>query len=705
MKKTINIILFILICNLGYSQFSCVKTITKNGCKLNLFNANLVKVGDIDLSKSAWYFQSATNIKIADNVNVFNFINTCVTSPTWSALPDSLTSWQNQCVTTSATFPTNLDTSNVDTSLINYLSQFDTIINYLALIKAINYDTTQRDTALDKSVTISNLENYRNVLDSINNKLHSIAFDTSTIDTSLVAQIDYTPYLQKLVSIGYDTSQVDTSLINYIASFDTTINRLDSILASIKRQSSIDTTHTAILQQIQDTLISKLSILDKSDIDTSLVQVIQLNQIIDSLSVLIQNPSKDTTHTAILNDIKELISKLDTSSIDTSLVPVIDYSDLFYALINKGYDTSQVDTALDKHILLDSSSVRILNDSIKVWFTQPLEVSKDTTHQTILSEIKELLTVINSRVDTTQIDTSLITPIDYTQLLYALINKSYDTSQIDTALDKHILLDSTSVRLLNDSIKVYFTQPIEINKDTTHNAILSEIKELLTLINSRVDTTQQDTSLDKTIKLDSTLVRIINDTINVRFIDSTYYTQLDSIKYYLSIDDSIEICFDTITFQTYVTNLPTTICNGDSAVRVQLCNTDSTLNAIVRTKIDTTNAILYRIESKASSDTTHETILQRIEENTKSDCIGSNETYYINGTNTITLLASEVCSYAITVIEDVVSFTENGVTSPFNLPTAYSGSTSFKNGSKLLVNQISFTGVNATSKAIIKVIK
>ncbi len=617
MKKTINIILFILICNLGYSQFSCVKTITKNGCKLNLFNANLVKVGDIDLSKSAWYFQSATNIKIADNVNVFNFINTCVTSPTWSALPDSLTSWQNQCVTTSATFPTNLDTSNVDTSLINYLSQFDTIINYLALIKAINYDTTQRDTALDKSVTISNLENYRNVLDSINNKLHSIAFDTSTIDTSLVAQIDYTPYLQKLVSIGYDTSQVDTSLINYIASFDTTINRLDSILASIKRQSSIDTTHTAILQQIQDTLISKLSILDKSDIDTSLVQVIQLNQIIDSLSVLIQKPSKDTTHTAILNDIKELISKLDTSSIDTSLVPVIDYSDLFYALINKGYDTSQVDTALDKHILLDSTSVRILNDSIKVWFTQPLEVSKDTTHQTILSEIKELLTVINNRVDTTQ----------------------------------------------------------------------------------------QDTSLDKSIKLDSTLVRIINDTLNVRFIDSTYYTQLDSIKYYLSLDDSIEICFDTITFQTYVTNLPTTICNGDSAVRVQLCNTDSTLNAIVRTKIDTTNAILYRIESKASSDTTHETILQRIEENTKSDCIGSNETYYINGTNTITLLASEVCSYAITVIEDVVSFTENGVTSPFNLPTAYSGSTSFKNGSKFLINSLSFTGINANSKAIIKVVK
>jgi len=473
-------------------------------------------------------------------------------------------------------------------------------------------------------VTISNLENYRNVLDSINNKLHSIAFDTSTIDTSLVPTIDYTVYLQKLVSIGYDTSQIDTSLINYIASFDTTINRLDSILASIKRQSSIDTTHTAILQQIQDTLISKLSILDKSDIDTSLVQVIQLNQIIDSLSVLIQKPSKDTTHTAILNDIKELISKLDTSSIDTSLVPVIDYSELFYALINKGYDTSQVDTALDKHILLDSTQVRILNDSIKVWFTQPLEVSKDTTHQAILSEIKELLTVINSRIDTTQIDTSLTPAIDYTQLLYALINKSYDTSQIDTALDKHILLDST-------------------------------------------------------------LVRIINDTLNVRFVDSTYYTTLDSIKYYLSQNDSIEICFDTITFNSYVTNLPTTICNGDSAVRVQLCNTDSTLNAIVRTKIDTTNAILYRIENGNVP--------------TKYDV---QEHFELIGTgNTITFSANTYHSISYTIIGGSANVEINGTT----INALPSGYTANYESTTLLTNKITITTVSSVSRVIITTIK
>ena len=89
----------------------------------------------------------------------------------------------------------------------------------------------------------------------------------------------------------------------------------------------------------------------------------------------------------------------------------------------------------------------------------------------------------------------------------------------------------------------------------------------------------------------------------------------------------------------------------------------------------------------------------------ENDCIGSNETYYINGTNTITLNASEVCSYTVTVIEEKLQYSENGVSSPFDLPVGYTGSNSFKNGSKFLVNQVSFTGTTGNSKAIIKVIK
>lgn len=89
----------------------------------------------------------------------------------------------------------------------------------------------------------------------------------------------------------------------------------------------------------------------------------------------------------------------------------------------------------------------------------------------------------------------------------------------------------------------------------------------------------------------------------------------------------------------------------------------------------------------------------------ESDCIGSNETYYINGTNTITLSASEVCSYTIVVLEGDIDFTENGVPSPFPLNVGYSGSNSFKGGAKFLINQVSFTGLTGGSRAIIKVIK
>lgn len=397
--------------------------------------------------------------------------------------------------------------------------------------------------------------------------------------------------------------------------------------------------------------------------------------------------------------------------------------------------TKTIDTSNCKLRFFNANSVKIFELNLAT-----TTYTRGVTNEYIIKDGLTQVTIPNNGCLTTPTFANLASFIDGARFTCSGTKTvaNLDTTQQDTAIDKHVLLDSTSVRIINDSIKVYFTQPLEVSKDTTHQAILSEIKELLTVINSRVDTTQQDTSLDKSIKLDSTLVRIINDTLNVRFIDSTYYTQLDSIKYYLSQNDSIEICFDTITFQTYVTNLPTTICNGDSAVRVQLCNVDSTLNAIVRTKIDTTNAILYRIENKASSDTTHEAILRSISDSIttlitatirnndslqlakiidsltnlstivnelKSDCIGSNETYYINGTNTITLNASEVCSYTVTVIEEKLQYSENGVTSPFDLPVGYTGSSSFKNGSKFLINQVSFTGTTANSKAIIKIIK
>lgn len=299
MKNIIKLLIFISFINVNAQNFNCVKTIQKNGCSIDLYNSTNNKVGDIDLSNFSWYYQTLQNIKISDDINVFNLINTCITTPTWSSLADSLNSWKVQCSV--ASIPSNLD-----------------------------------------------------------------------------------------------TTQVDTSLINYIFQFDTTINRLDSILANIKNKPINDTTHTAILALIQDTLISKLSLLDKSDIDTSLSQVIQLNQIIDSLGKLINK--EDTIHTSILNSIYSFMSRLDTTNIDTALVNYIfqfdRQNDTLSAILNtiktKQDTSNQAILNMIKQNLSDSlrTSVYVNNDSINV---HVLNSVVDSTYYVLLDSIVKLL--------------------------------------------------------------------------------------------------------------------------------------------------------------------------------------------------------------------------------------------------------------------------------------------------------------------------
>ena len=161
--------------------------------------------------------------------------------------------------------------------------------------------------------------------------------------------------------------------------------------------------------------------------------------------------------------------------------------------------------------------------------------------------------------------------------------------------------------------------------------------------------------------------------------------------------DSVRVYFEKIPLDT-----------SNKAILLSILDTLSENNKSQR---DSFNALIN--EAKTIDDSlVLKTILDTLSDQNsilkhylKSDCIGSNETYYINGTNTITLNSSEVCSYTITVIEDKVSFTENGISSPFDLPVGYSGSNSFRDGSKFLINQVFFTGTSINSKAIIKVIK
>lgn len=143
----------------------------------------------------------------------------------------------------------------------------------------------------------------------------------------------------------------------------------------------------------------------------------------------------------------------------------------------KRLDTSQIDTSLDKSIIdNDFDSVLVLNDSIKVYFTQPIEV-KDTTHQTILNGINSVLNNINQRIDTTQQDTSLIN-------YFAELNRNNDTL----------------------------------------SSILQELKKI-----DSVYVINRDTAVVSVVGMKDTLFTYDLDTSVVLTIDSTYYFQLDSI--------------------------------------------------------------------------------------------------------------------------------------------------------------------------------
>ena len=260
--KKILFILFSIAMFSNAQNFYCTKTIDTSGCRLMFFNATLVKHSEIDLTTMTYSRDAVGSYIIKDGngtqVTIKN--DGCLVSPNFTNLGTYLNGVRSACRTVSSSMPTNLDTTQVDTSL---------------------------------STTIQ-----LNSLTDSTNKLLSLAyyFDKSDIDTSLV-QV-------------YQLNQIIDSL---------------SILIN---KPSLDTTHAAILNLINDTLNSKLSILDKSDIDTSLVQVIQLQQIIDSLSALINKSTLDTTHTAILSTINDsinskfsqLISIVDTTQTDTSLI-------------------------------------------------------------------------------------------------------------------------------------------------------------------------------------------------------------------------------------------------------------------------------------------------------------------------------------------------------------------------------------------------
>lgn len=140
----------------------------------------------------------------------------------------------------------------------------------------------------------------------------------------------------------------------------------------------------------------------------------------------------------------------------------IDYSGKLDTIITLLTDS------LDKNIFIE-------NDSIRVWFNNPL----DTSNQGILKDI-------------------------------------YD-----------VLSDSlkTNITITNDSLKVWFSQPLETKTDTANNAVLNAIHNLLA------------DSLDKNLYIlnDSIRVYFEQDTIDYEYKSFCYRSKLDSGVYSFNV--------------------------------------------------------------------------------------------------------------------------------------------------------------------------
>lgn len=141
--KKILFILFSIAMISNAQNFYCTKTIDTSGCRLMFFNATLVKHSEIDLSTMTYSRDAVGSYIIKDGngtqVTIKN--DGCLVTPSFTNLGTYLNGVRSACSSVSSTIPTNLDTTQTDTSLINYASQLDTIRNLLDTIRKYLKDT------------------------------------------------------------------------------------------------------------------------------------------------------------------------------------------------------------------------------------------------------------------------------------------------------------------------------------------------------------------------------------------------------------------------------------------------------------------------------------------------------------------------------------------------------------------------------------
>lgn len=150
MHRSIATIMLIMVSLFAKAQnYQTITRVVYEQQRISGYNSLNKLAVQVDCKDMVWQVLPDNSIKIWDDIHSFTVIYTTLSVPAFAALGDSLRAWQVSCGQSSISFPTNLDTTHIDTSLIvpTLIENFsnrnnDTLSAILAAITAHDVNIT-----------------------------------------------------------------------------------------------------------------------------------------------------------------------------------------------------------------------------------------------------------------------------------------------------------------------------------------------------------------------------------------------------------------------------------------------------------------------------------------------------------------------------------------------------------------------------------
>ena len=224
MHRSIATIMLIMVSLFAKAQnYQTITRVVYEQQRISGYNSLNKLAVQVDCKDMVWQILPDNSIKIWDDIHSFTVISTSLSVPAFAALGDSLRAWQVGCGQPNITFPTNLDTTQADTSMIlptligNFSSRNnDTLSSILQELKTLDsVYVVNRDTAVVSVVGMKD------------------TLFTYDLDTSVVLTIDSTYYFQLdsiIKLLQKDTMQFEYHSFCYRSKADSGVYEFSQIL-------------------------------------------------------------------------------------------------------------------------------------------------------------------------------------------------------------------------------------------------------------------------------------------------------------------------------------------------------------------------------------------------------------------------------------------------------------------------------------------